>query len=90
MDEGETVFTKSVIGNKTLDVRVTNTQARREGREGGAGADLPFSPRKNHPLTWGKMSALFPGTLPGLSGSFLAGLLISPETSVPPGCSEHP
>jgi len=61
-----------------------------KGEQRALEIELHFCASQSKDITWGKMIALFLGILPMLSGSFLAGLPISPETSVPLGCSEHP
>lgn len=95
MHERETVFIKWTIGNKTFDV-TSDQHTAQKGRGGledsTAETELHCSANQlsHNSLTWGRMTALSPGILPVLFGSFLAGLPVSPETSAPPGCSEHP
>lgn len=70
--------------NETLDVK-----SDRHAGPGGAGVGPKrnaISVQAKTTLAWGKMTALFPGILPVLSGSFLEGPPVSLETAAPPGC----
>lgn len=89
MHKKRVIFIEWIVGNTTPDAKTINTQPQK-GEQTALETELHFCASQSKHLTWEKTIAPFPGILPMLSGSFLAGLPISPETSVPPGCSEHP